>query len=229
MVGEICALQGQIEEALQDCVRNVLGLSSKATRTIMGSNSLRVNASIWAHVVIEKGPKDADVRWAVDQAVKMFESHTTARNDFVHAVFSQMMTNTDEDGAQFHTLVRTHGGPFRIVDGAKVTVPPTVAIRTSTRKLTPVKTLKGARDFASRLAHLTDFVRDAISPGLIGVPSLSRRGLGPLPSFPKRRPRLEIDFAPLPPASPASPRKPKGQRKKERKAKVAARAKKDGG
>lgn len=207
LIGEVCALQGQVEEAMQDCVQSILGLSLKATLTIMGSNSLRVNASIWMHIVREKGPQADDVKWALEQASAIFEAHTTERNDFVHAVFSQVATHTDDDGERFQTIIKTTGGPLRIVDDAnKVSTLPAIAIRTSSRKHSPVSRLTQTRNRAMRLAHLTDFIREASSPGLY-APSLSRRGLGPLPRFPKRRSRLETEFGVPPRSSRASPRK----------------------
>ena len=86
MVGEICAIQGQIEFLLQRIVKQVLDLDFESTLAIMtASNSLKTTSRI-ALLVIKRKCADPETIKLAEDAFAQVEDLTKGRNDFVHAV-----------------------------------------------------------------------------------------------------------------------------------------------
>lgn len=155
LIGEICAIQGQIEFLLQRIVWHLLETSLDTATRIMGSASLRTNAEIFVRLMTDKCKDATLVSMAID-TFQAFESLTTGRNDFVHAVYGRK--HDHGDGISLHVFE----GHTESVSLTNI-----VAQRTSNQKTRTVGDIQDVRNQAAviscRLAH--------IHASLLGVPS----------------------------------------------------------
>lgn len=87
LVGELTAIQGQIEELLLRTVTALLGLERRTASVILGSSKIADNTNIWATLIREKHT-DPDLLLWVKHAKKEIEALAADRNDFVHAYFA---------------------------------------------------------------------------------------------------------------------------------------------
>ncbi len=96
-IGELCAIQAQIEWSMQMVVKKLLGLSLASTLKIMGSTSIRSNSSIWIATIREKLDDQDAVAWA-EFAFSQIEKLSEGRNDFIHGLYgldlSDIVTNS---------------------------------------------------------------------------------------------------------------------------------------
>lgn len=67
MIGEFCAIQGQIETLIQRTARLLLAVSDELIMAILGSTSIRVNCDIWIKICRER-INDADLLKVAEQA-----------------------------------------------------------------------------------------------------------------------------------------------------------------
>jgi hypothetical protein len=157
MVGEICAIQGQIEFLLQRIVKQVLDLDFESTLAIMtASNSLKTTSRI-ALLVIKRKCADPETIKLAEDAFAQVEDLTKGRNDFVHAVYATGQGKT---------------GAFSLSSGdAQPILTDIVAVRTANRKHRPAGEIAIVRDQAARLScaladlfHILTCGRDAPSP-----------------------------------------------------------------
>jgi hypothetical protein len=86
-LGELCAIQGQVEHLLIVTLSYVLDIKENTARTILVSNSLHTNTEIWIALFREKCGDD-EVLNDAEAAYALVEGITQGRNDFVHAVFA---------------------------------------------------------------------------------------------------------------------------------------------
>ncbi|MBU1325791.1 MAG: hypothetical protein KJ676_11150 [Alphaproteobacteria bacterium] len=139
-IGEICALQGQIEWLMQVTVLKVLGISAELAREVTGSTNVNANTLIWAKAVEEKHPDPECRRWAAFVCSEIADI-SKGRNDFVHAVYA----------------VKQAGGGMLMVfskDRHQFKAFPGVAIRVKNRKETETAELFAVRDRAARLTFI---------------------------------------------------------------------------
>jgi hypothetical protein len=170
MIGEICAIQGQIEHLMQDCLFLLLDMNLDDVRAILGSTRIGNNIDIWARIVRDKCSDKATLR-QVDAVVAETAALAAGRNDFVHAVFARQTTD-GWIGFARHRIRK----PGR-----------TVGIRTRSGKLTPVSRVRAVRNAASRISLRLLKVHDEALRIRLRAGSDE-----PLPSWlekPKRRPR----------------------------------------
>jgi len=134
-LGEICAIQGQIELTLQNTVRHLLGVPHKTVLAIMGSTSVRTNSEIFIEVARCKCDKPDLLRIAEDAFI-LIKDLSEGRNDFVHAIFGT-----------------TSGGGFRLTSGG---LPfgqhESSAMRVRNRKKRPACELQDVRDIAAKIS-----------------------------------------------------------------------------
>jgi hypothetical protein len=86
MIGEFCAIQGQIETLIQRTARLLLAVSDELIMAILGSTSFRVNCDIWIKICRER-INDPDLLKVAEQAHKSAEIISEGRSNFVHAMF----------------------------------------------------------------------------------------------------------------------------------------------
>ena len=95
-IGELCAIQAQIEWSMQMVVRKLLGLSLPATLRVLGSNSIETNSSIWISTVREKISDDDAIAWA-DYAYARIKDLSQGRNDFIHGLYGVDLSGVIRD------------------------------------------------------------------------------------------------------------------------------------
>jgi hypothetical protein len=155
--------------------------------------------------LLEHAPPNAELGSEFDDLLADYNRARVARNTYVHGLWF-----TGAEGVFLARSDEKHGQGYRR------------AAREPLAKLDAALLL--IRSILRRLVHLH------LSPPRIALPPERPPQSAAPTRLTSSRHRIGSGSLPPPPQpSPASPRKPKGQRKQERKAKVAARAKKDGG
>jgi hypothetical protein len=86
-LGELCAIQGQVEHLLVYTLHYVLDLPLESARTILASNSLHTNAKMWIEIFRAKCA-DQQLLTTAEAAFALVERTTRGRNDFVHALYA---------------------------------------------------------------------------------------------------------------------------------------------
>src|SRR5438045_2729111 len=85
MLGELCAIQGQVEHLLVHTLHYVLDVRLETARAILSSNSIHTNAKTWIAIFQEKCNDKQVLEWA-KSGFGLVEGITRGRNDFVHAI-----------------------------------------------------------------------------------------------------------------------------------------------
>jgi hypothetical protein len=133
LLGELCAIQGQIEYGMQQIVRRLEGISPAQTRQLMGANGMRNNAERFI-VIVRNKCKEASLVAIAENAFKSLDKFSAGRVDFVHAIYG-----TDEsDGFSLSFNTASAGQP--------------VAVRTRNHKKTQLSSLQKVRDEAARIS-----------------------------------------------------------------------------
>lgn len=186
-IGELCAIQGQIEWCFQNTVRNLLEIEQPTGLAIMGSTSIGANAEIWIRVVREKIADKQAVQFA-ELAYKEISILAQGRNDFVHAVYG---SPKGEPGEWF---LRPDLERLSPAVGA-------VAVRVRNRSVKETSTLNEVRDKAALTSLLVAHVNWIAFEGDGPSPWLDR--LAPLlpPEHPKAEPRKAKGKPPPPESS----------------------------
>lgn len=138
LIGELCAVQGQIEQMMILVVSKLLDVSVDLCRNIMGSTAIANNTKIWSDVIESKSGK----QWMKDVskiALTDIKNIAEGRNDFVHAVFGW-------DAAD-DALGMSPGVPATVRG-------PTIAVRIRSRKWRPISDLPGVREEAARVSRM---------------------------------------------------------------------------
>jgi hypothetical protein len=104
MLGEICAIQGQIERLMQESLWMLLDMWIDDAAAILGSTNLRNNVDIWARIVSSKC-EDRRTLAHVTAVVDGIATLTTGRNDFIHAIFAKE-TSIHENDLMLLTLMK---------------------------------------------------------------------------------------------------------------------------
>jgi hypothetical protein len=148
LLGELTAIMGQIDEEMTALVAILLQVDRDAANVIMGSSKVADNAAIWTNVIRNRSENE-DLLWLVEHANSEIGKVSEGRNDFIHAVFENLLMPApvlyDSRGFGF-----TQGG-FRTID--------VEARRVRKKKRRSVTELQSVRDQAARLsclvAHIT--------------------------------------------------------------------------
>jgi polysaccharide pyruvyl transferase WcaK-like protein len=148
LIGEICAIQGQIEVLMQEMIHTALRLKPETARKILGSNSIRTNADVWRDILLD-GAIDAEFIEVMKRAHKAIATLAKGRNDFIHA---------DYQADAVVTFVNDKGEPidFQNAEGStiKFVNSEATAVRVRDRSTRPVKELKMVRDEAARISRM---------------------------------------------------------------------------
>ncbi|MCA3262661.1 MAG: hypothetical protein ING44_12025 [Telmatospirillum sp.] len=157
LIGEICAIQGQIEYLMVVCVQKLLEVSDECARTIMSSTTIANNAQIWLTAVREKSGKP-DLISVAETATKEMRALAEGRNDFVHAVYA----HTGRAEARGITLLS-----FRLPPNSELYGRP-VAVRVRNKKQTDPSELERVRAIAIKVnrmvAHISWELQGGASP-----------------------------------------------------------------
>jgi hypothetical protein len=148
LIGEICAIQGQIEWMMLNTVWFALGIEQQLANRIMGSTSIGTNADIWIRCVRKKQRNKYMLAMA-ERAFSDIKDLAEGRNDFVHATY--FARRPEQPDTPF-TFVAEEGTP-PVEFGVEA-----VAVRVRNQKTVPVSKLKSVRDAAAeisiRIAHV---------------------------------------------------------------------------
>jgi hypothetical protein len=153
LIGELCAIQGQIEYLMQNAVQQILQTDQKTTLKILGSTSIGTNVDIWCSVIKTKCklPPVIEVAERVNSEIGTLAQ---GRNDFVHALFAT---------GNFPV-----GGGFSLISGAKPVGGTPVAVRSKTGKQRALSEIQGVRDTAARLSCAMAHINYCIMMGADG-------------------------------------------------------------
>lgn len=150
LIGEICAIQGQVEWMMQNTVRELLKIDNETVQRIMGSTSIATNAEIWIRLIRKKESRKSVLRHA-EQALSDIRELAEGRNDFVHAVYMRKGQIGTHSYFVYYGDIADEGG-VRNTDRLAV------AMRVRNRKIVPVDKLREIRDVAAsisiRMAHV---------------------------------------------------------------------------
>lgn len=169
MIGELVAIQGQIEFLMQQSLLFAAGLLPDAARTVLGSSGVRQNAEVWL-TIMGSFYRDAPDPLAVSTYIhKEIASLSGGRNDFIHAFYAEEVGQPPYVGI----LYGPNPSPYR--QGRYV------AVRTRSGKRTPLTDLPEVRDRAAKISQIlrqfVDWQQAQITTG-IRVPT-------PLPEIPQ--------------------------------------------
>jgi hypothetical protein len=161
LVGEIAAINGQIEYLLGHVVNLLLGISHEAMLAVMHSSSIKNNTYIFVTVARAKCRDPELLRIAEDVFTRM-EALSKGRNDFIHAIYAS-------DAA---------GTAFTLTAGiARPVVTDTVAVKTGSYKKRSITELQAVRDEAAKIScALAHFERCILlnQPGTAQTPWLGK-------------------------------------------------------
>ncbi|WP_315807388.1 MULTISPECIES: hypothetical protein [unclassified Bradyrhizobium] len=152
-LGELCAIQGQVEHLLVHTLHYILDLPLETARTMLASSSIHTNAKIWIAVFREKC-HDLPILGKAEAAFDLVERTTKGRNDFVHAIFAT------PKGSMWMLDVAPKGAKHRRSTGGEA-----VAVRTrDIEKKRPISDLISVRNDAARLSVLLSEIASEFLP-----------------------------------------------------------------
>jgi len=142
-LGELCAIQGQVEYLFIVTLSYLMDLPQDIVRKMLSSSSLHTNANTWIAIFQEKCHDEKVLRLA-EAAFALVTPLTQGRNDFVHALFASSA------GESWMLLGFAKGArhPPAIRNAA-------IALRTrNLEKRRPIADLKRVRNDAAQLSVL---------------------------------------------------------------------------
>ena len=152
-LGELCAIQGQVEHLMVDTLSYALDVRTETARKMLASSSLHTNAIIWIAIFREKCRDQKTIKLA-ESAFALVQGITQGRNDFVHAVFATA-TGTSWMLLQYGKGKRQ----------PRPTGNAAVALRTrDMKKKRPISDLKTVRNNAAELSVLLSDIAWAYLP-----------------------------------------------------------------
>jgi hypothetical protein len=140
MIGELCAIQGQIETLIQRTAKLLLSVSDEVITAILGSTSIRINSDIWIKICRER-INDPKLLKIAEEAHKSTKTISEGRSDFVHASFE----------SEHRSVIAWFDG---IVPASRRIITTPVAIRVKNRNKTDMTELKKVLDEAARLSRM---------------------------------------------------------------------------
>jgi hypothetical protein len=152
-LGELCAIQGQVEHLLIYTLSYVLDITPETARKMLAASSIQTNAETWITIFREKCVEE-EVTKTAELAFALVKGVMRGRNDFVHALFA---TPFGEQWLLHHVPTgKAHPRPKR--NGA-------IAIRTrDMKKRRPISDLIKVRNDAARLSVLLEKISMAFLP-----------------------------------------------------------------
>jgi hypothetical protein len=148
LIGEICAIQGQIEWMMLNTVRDALDIEKALALRIMGSTAIGANSDIWMRCVRKK-QRNKYILAMAERAVADIKELSEGRNDFVHAAYFARRKSEPDKPFTFYA----ERGARPLPTGLEA-----VAVRVRNQRTIPVSKLQSVRDAASvisiRIAHV---------------------------------------------------------------------------
>jgi hypothetical protein len=152
-LGELCAIQGQVEHLFIHTLHYVLDVKLDAARAILGHTSIHTNAHTWIAIFRGKCGDRAVIKMA-DEAFSLVAGITRGRNDFVHALFATPLG----EGWLLHRSPK--GRPHRRAKANSA-----IAIRTRDSKTRrPISDLLRVRNDAARLSVILSDIASSFLP-----------------------------------------------------------------
>jgi hypothetical protein len=136
LVGEIAAIQGQIEYLLGHAMQVMLDISTEAMLAMMHSPSLKTNTYTFVTVARTKAPTD-ELRDLAEHVFTQMEILAKGRNDFIHAIYA---TDTPD------------GAGFALSSGIGSAIDDAVAIKTGSYKKRRAAELQEVRDGLAKIS-----------------------------------------------------------------------------
>lgn len=158
-IGELCAIQGQIEFFMQLTVKVLLKVWMPSARKRLGSPNITENAKVWLAAVEKHVPRE-DIKELARLVVEEIEGIRHGRNDFVHAVFAI----AGEKEGDFWMQRNIVGEISQ--QGEK----PAVAVHNL--KTIPIKNLKETRDKAAAISRFISHIYE--NNGIVIPPGVSQ-------------------------------------------------------
>jgi len=153
LIGELCAIQGQIELIMQMTVMALLKKSLRSVRKLMDSPNMTSNTNVWLNAVETHVPGEIFkelARTVADEIAVLREG----RNDFVHAFYAV----AGETEGSF--------GMHRDIDGASPPMDDNPAVAVHRLKTKPMGRLKETRDKAAVLSRFVLLIMRIAVPRL---------------------------------------------------------------
>lgn len=147
MLGEICAIQGQIEHVMLLTVSELLSVGDSAARSILGSTTLANNSDIWLRTVQQRLAKYPDLVAVAEAVSSELSALVQGRNDYIHAVFGYAAQ--DSFGMYVNFGAAEAERKFHGVG---------VAARVRNDKQRPLEEIESVRDKAARLSRMVAHV-----------------------------------------------------------------------
>ena len=150
LIGEICAIQGQIEFLMQTITRTLLGVDHVTVLAILGSTTIGTNADIFIKIVRLKVLSHPNGLCAAEFAYAGIRELAEGRNDFVHALYAHAA------GPDGFVLALEHRAraPMKVV-----------AIRMKKHTRREVTDLQLVRDHAAKISCALAFLNQALQAG----------------------------------------------------------------
>ncbi len=159
-IGELCAIQGQIEFFMQLTVKVLLKISMPNARKRLGRPNITANANVWLTAVEKHVPRE-EIKELARLVVEEIEVIRRGRNDFVHAVFA---------------ISGEKEGDFWMQRNIVGEIPPLgykPAVAVHNLKTKPMENLKETRDKAAAISrfifHIYENNGTIIPPGVSQV------------------------------------------------------------
>jgi hypothetical protein len=154
MLGELCAIQGQVEHLLVHTLHYVLDVKLETARTILASSSIETNLKMWIAVFREKC-SDQSILDMAESAASMVKGLSQGRNDFVHAIYA---TPKGEMWLLDHVPKGKKHRPSKSSEA--------IAVRTrDTKKKRAIGDLIQVRNDAARLSVILNEIANEYFPG----------------------------------------------------------------
>ncbi|UVC08172.1 hypothetical protein IHQ71_23925 [Rhizobium sp. TH2] len=192
-IGEICAIQGQIEYLMQVSLSRATALGMETSQLILGSTNLTANAEIWLNLLYHYRHvlPSLSLPWA-EHFFEELCDFIRGRNDLLHAVYGYNTTLNLNDGTQRQIFTLNHFEHDDIDQTA-------VAMRVKNSVASPTAKISEMRNKAARLSLI-------IATHLLGsdckMTQTSQDRLGSPPPPRSKSARLRLDKAHAQPPSP---------------------------
>lgn len=157
-LGEISAIQGQIELSITLTVQLLLDISHETALRILGSTSLGNNIDIWHRIVLEKAPEQ---RATADRVKADVQALTEGRNDFIHAIYGA------DPG---HAGIALFSGVKHPVKWSSFGDFKRIAMRVRNQKKKPVAEMRTVRAIAVRVSLRTHIIETRVRRRLAQKP-----------------------------------------------------------
>lgn len=181
-IGQLCAIQAQIEWCMQMAVMKLLKLSIKTTLKVMQSTSIRTNSEIWISTIREKVTDPQGLAWA-EHAYSQIDKLSEGRNDFVHALYGINLRHMMADSPSDLWMVAHRSSPSRWVKESAGT-----AIRLRNHAPSQLEKLPGLVKQAAKVSVIASFLDElcAAKPDPAMLATLRKRLGSRLPPEPPK-------------------------------------------